>query len=163
MQICSWVWCSFVLQIPSFTAVVFHFHVDRDKFSEAGDRPWIPILMWIYIFLYLPEKCLLELNNSYLWGCYLSMLTRQYWKQPCSSFKHNIFFLELELSFQISIWRYRIGFSSLLRPPGHCGDNNHNHRHTKDMQSRGTAEQHFFGYRGEICLAMLCAPQERKL
>lgn len=45
MQICSWVWCSFVLQIPSFTAVVFHFHVHRAKFSEAGDRPWLSILM----------------------------------------------------------------------------------------------------------------------
>lgn len=45
MQIYSCVWCSFVLQIPSFTAVVFHFHVHKAKFSEAEDRPWLPILM----------------------------------------------------------------------------------------------------------------------
>lgn len=111
--------------------LLFSTFVYRAKFSEAGGRPWLSILMWIYMFLYLPGKCLLELNNSYLWGCYLSTLNFQYWKQPCSAFKHNIFSLEPELSFQISIWRYIIGFSSLLRPPGHCGNNNHNHSNTK--------------------------------
>lgn len=133
MQIYSWVWCSFVLQIPSFTAVVFHFHVQKAKFSEAGDRPWLPILMWIYMFLYLPGKHLFELNNCIFVRSYLSMFTHRYWK-PCSSFKHNLFSsssLEHELSFQMSIWRYRIGFSCLLRPPGHHGNNNHNHSNTK--------------------------------
>lgn len=66
MQIYSWLWCSFVLQIPSFTAVVFYFHVHRAKFSEVGDRPWICILMWIYVVVYLPGKCLFELNSKYI-------------------------------------------------------------------------------------------------
>lgn len=74
-------------------------------------------------------------NTCVFVRAYLSMLTRQYWKEPCSSFKHNLFStssLELELSFQISVCKYRIGFSSLLRPHGHCRNHNHNHK-TKGM------------------------------
>lgn len=79
MQIYSWVWCSFVVQIPSLPAVVFHFHVHRVEFSEAGDRhSWLPILMWIYMFLYLPEKHLLGLNSSVFVRVYLSILTCHY-------------------------------------------------------------------------------------
>lgn len=167
MQICSWVWCSFVLQILSFTAVVFCFHVHRAKFSEAGDRPWLPMLMWIYMFLYLPEKRLFELNSVFV-RAYLRTLTHQYWKQPCSSFKHYLFStspLELELSFQIPVWRYRIGFSSLLRTPGHRGNNNHNHSNTKQKTcNHEELQSSSVTWGGPLPHPLiLCAPQERKL
>lgn len=84
-------------------------------------------------FICLENTCLSWII-VYLWGHIWVCSTRQYWKEPCSSFKHNLFsasFLELELSFQISVCKYRIGFSSLLRPPEHCRNNNHNHSNTK--------------------------------
>lgn len=127
-------------------------------------------LCWCeYTFLYLPEKHLFELNSVFV-RAYLRTLTHQYWKQSCSSFKHNPFStspLELELCFQIPVWRYRIGFSSLLRTPGHRGNNNHNHSNTKqktynheELQSSVSSVT----WGGPLPHPLiLCAPQERKL
>lgn len=75
MQIYSWVWCSFVLLIPSLPAVVFHFHfhVHRVEFSEVGDRHlWLPVLIWIYIFVYLENiflSWIVVYLCGYIWVC----------------------------------------------------------------------------------------------
>lgn len=96
-----------VLQISSFTAVVFHIHVHGAKFSEAGADP--RSLYWCeYTFVYLLGKRLFELNSSVLVSVYLSMLSLQCWKLPCSSFKCNLFqtgaleLLSLNFSLQLN-------------------------------------------------------------
>lgn len=119
-----------VLQISSFTAVVFHIHVHGAKFSEAGADP--RSLYWCeYTFVYLLGKPLFELNSSVLVSVYLSMLSVQCWKLPCSSFKCNLFqtgALEL-LSLNFSLQLNRT--PTVLSPLGHCGNKNHNHSNKK--------------------------------